>query len=122
MCVFLNEGFGFGDGGEWPAVVQVVLLDRGVEVVVDEVGSRRHAQVPVEGLQEQHLHLDQVFLVQHQVQGAHEAQVVQLLQFGDSVFLLFKFAWKGQRKKKIYRVKQMQQIVLLYIMPQLDHT
>lgn len=91
MCVFLHERLGLGEGREWPAVVEVALLHGGMEVVVDEVGRRGHAQVPAEGLEQQKLHFDQILLVENQVQAAHEAQRVQLLQFRNSVLLLFKF-------------------------------
>lgn len=91
MCVFVHEGFGLGQGGQRPAVVQVALLDRSVEVVVDEVGGCGHAQVPSERLEQQELHLDEVTLVESEVQTAHEAQRVQLLQFGHAVLLFLKF-------------------------------
>lgn len=90
MRVLVHESFGLGQGGEGPAVVQVTLLDSSMEVVVDEVGRCGHAQVPTERLQQQQLHLDEVTLVEGEVQTAHEAQSVQLLQFGHTVLLLFK--------------------------------
>lgn len=93
MSVFVHEDLGLGEGGQGPAVVEVAVLHRGMEVVVDEVGRRGHAQVPVEGLQQQELHLDQVLLVEDEVHAAHEAQGVQLLQLGHSVLLLLKLAW-----------------------------
>lgn len=93
MSVFVHEDLGLGEGGEGPAIVEVALLHRGVEVVVNEVCRRGHAQVPVKGLQQQKLHLDQILLVENEAQAAHEAQRVQLLQFRDSVLLLFKLAW-----------------------------
>lgn len=93
MGVLVHEGFGLGEGGERPAVVEVALLHGGLEVVVDEVGGRGDAQVPVEGLQQQQLHLDEVALVEHQVEAAHDAQGVELLQLGHTVLLLLKLAW-----------------------------
>lgn len=93
MSVFVHEDFGLGEGGQGPAVVEVAFLHRGVEVVVDKVGRRGHAQVPVKGLQQQEFHLNQVLLVEDEVHAAHEAQRVELLQLRDSVLLLLKLAW-----------------------------
>lgn len=76
VCVFVHEGFGLGKRCQWPAVVQVALLHGGVEVVVDEVSRRGHAQVPAESLQQQQFHFDEVALIQGQVEAAHEAQSV----------------------------------------------
>lgn len=69
-----------------------------MEVVVDKVGRCGHTQVPAKGLQQQKLHFNQIFLVENQVQAAHEAQGVQLLQFGNPVLLLLKFTWKKKIK------------------------
>lgn len=91
MSVFVHEGLGLGEGGEGPAIVQVALLHRSMEVVVNKVGGCRHAQIPAKGLQQQKLHFDQILLIENQVQAAHEAQRVQLLQFGNPVLLLLKF-------------------------------
>lgn len=74
--VFVHEGFGLGQRGQGPAVVQVTFLHSSVEVVVNEVSWRRHAQVPAERLQQQQFHFDEVALVQGQVEAAHEAQCV----------------------------------------------
>lgn len=79
MSVFVHEDLGLGEGGEGPAIVEVALLHRGMEVVVNKVGGRGHTQVPVKGLQQQKLHFDQILLVENQVQAAHKAQRVQLL-------------------------------------------
>lgn len=91
MRVFVHEGLGLGDGGQGPAVVEVPLLHRGVEVVVDKVGRRGHAQIPAESLQQQKLHFDQILLVEDKIQAAHKTKGVQLFQFGDPVLLLLKF-------------------------------
>ncbi len=96
--VFVHEGFGLGQGREGPAVVQVSLMDSSVEVVVDEVGRCGHAQVPAERLQQQQLHLDEVTLVEGEVQTTHEAQSVQLLQFGHTVLLLLELTWAKTNK------------------------
>lgn len=61
--VFVHEGFGLGQRGQGPAIVQVTLLHASMEVVVDEVSRRRHAQVPAERLQQQQLHFDEVSLI-----------------------------------------------------------
>lgn len=50
-----------------------------------------HAQIPAKRLQEEKLHFDEILLVENKVQAAHEAEGVQLLQFGNSVLLLLKF-------------------------------
>ncbi|TNN62252.1 hypothetical protein EYF80_027516 [Liparis tanakae] len=57
-----------------------------MEVVVDKVGRRGHTQVPAKSLKQQELHFDQILLVEDQVQAAHEAQRVQLLQFGNPCY------------------------------------
>ena len=90
--VLVHECFGLGEGGEGPAVVEVAFLHGGLEVEVNEVGWRGDAQVPAEGLQQQQLHLDEVPLVQHQVETAHDAQRVELLQLGHAVLFLLKLA------------------------------
>lgn len=108
MSVFVHESLGLGEGGQGPAVVQVALLHRGVEVVVDEVGRCGHAQIPAKSLQQQKLHLDQILFVQDQVEAAHEAQRVQLLQFGNAVLFLLKFTWRKERE-----IKKKRQVFLL---------
>lgn len=110
MSVFVHESLGLGEGGQWPAVVQVALLHRGVEVVVDEVGRCGHAQIPAKSLQQQKLHLDQILFVQDQVEAAHEAQRVQLLQFRNAVLFLLKFTWRKERE-----IKKKRQVFLISI-------
>lgn len=99
VSVFVHESLGLGEGGQGPAVVEVTLLHRGVEVVVDEVGGCGHAQIPAKGLQQQKLHFDQIPLVEDQIQAAHETQRVQLFQFGNPVLLLLKLTWTETNKQ-----------------------
>lgn len=74
MSVFVHEGLGLGEGGQGPAVVEVTLLYRSMEVVINKVSGCGHAQIPTESLQQQKLHFDQIPLVENQVQATHEAQ------------------------------------------------
>lgn len=74
-----------------PAVVQVRLVHGFREVILDEVGSRGKAEVPLEGLQQQQLHLQQALLGEHEVHVGHAAQAVELLQLRHAVFFFFKF-------------------------------
>lgn len=61
-------------------------------VVVYEMSRCREVQVPLEGFQQQQLHVKQSLFGQHQVHGAHAAQAVQGLQLGHPVFPFLKFA------------------------------
>lgn len=82
---------GLLQAGDGPAVVEVSLVDGDGQVVVDEVRGRGEVQVPLEGLQQQQLHVQQALLGHHQVHGAHAAQAVQGLQLGDAVLPLLEF-------------------------------
>lgn len=61
-------------------------------VVVYEMSRCREVQVPLEGFQQQQLHVKQALFGQYQVHGAHAAQAVQGLQLGYPVFPFLKFA------------------------------
>lgn len=94
VSVLLHESLGLREGGQGPAIVEVALLHWGMEVVVNKVGGCGHTQIPAKCLEQQKLHFDQIPLVENNVQAAHEAQRIQLLQFGDPVLLLLKFTCK----------------------------
>lgn len=92
MGVLLEALFGLAGAGGGPAVAVLVLLaDGGQEVVVQEVGGRGQAEVPVEGRQQQQLGAQELLLGEAEVLAAQDPRTVYLLQLGHVVFLVLKF-------------------------------
>lgn len=89
---------GLLQAGDGPAIVEVSLVDSNRQTVVDEMSSCGEVQVPLEGLQQQQLHVEQTLLGQDQVHGAHASQAVQGLQFGHPVLPLLKFTCTKRQK------------------------
>lgn len=89
---------GLLQAADGPAVMQVCLLDRSRQTVVDEVSGCGEVQVPLEGLQQQQLHVEQPLLGQDQVHGAHAAQAVQGFQLGHPVLPLLELTC-GKKQK-----------------------
>lgn len=73
-------------------------MDSNRQAVVNEMRSCGEVQIPLEGLQQQQLHVEQTLLGQDQVHGAHASQAVQAFQFGHAVLPLLKFTCNKQRK------------------------
>ena len=67
-------------------------MDADRKVVVYEMSGCREVQVPLEGFQQEQLHVKQTLLGQHQVHGAHAAQAVEGVKLGHAVLPLLKFA------------------------------
>lgn len=62
------------------------------QVVVYEMSSCREVEIPLEGFQQEQLHMKQTLFGQDQVHGAHAAQAVQRLQLGHPVLPFLKLA------------------------------
>lgn len=67
-------------------------MDGNRQVVVYEMSGCREVQIPLEGFQQEQLHVKQTLFGQDQVHGAHAAQAVQGLQLGHPVLPFLKFA------------------------------
>lgn len=90
--ILLEALFGLARAGGGPAVAVLVLLaDGGQEVVVQEVGGRGQAEVPVEGRQQQQLRAQELLLGEAEVLAAQDPRTVYLLQLGHVVFLVLEF-------------------------------
>lgn len=89
--VLCHVHFSLLQAGHGPAVVEISLTDGDGQVVVDKMSSGGQVEVPLEGFQEEQLHVQQSLLGQDQVHGAHAAEAVQGLQLGHSVLPFFKF-------------------------------
>ena len=70
--------------------MEVPLIDCNRQAVLYEVCGCGQVEVPLEGLQQEELHVQEALLGQHQVHGAHAAQAVQRLQLRHPVFSLLK--------------------------------
>lgn len=91
---------GLLQAADGPAIMEVCLMDRSRQTVVDEMSGCGEVQVPLEGLQQQQLHVEQSLLGQDQVHGAHAAQAVQGFQFGHPVLPLLKLTC-GKKNKRL---------------------
>lgn len=91
---------GLLQAADGPAIMEVCLMDRSRQTVVDEMSGCGEVQVPLEGLQQQQLHVEQSLLGQDQVHGAHAAQAVQGFQFGHPVLPLLELTC-GKKKKRL---------------------
>lgn len=66
-------------------------MDGNRQVVFDEMSGCGEVKVPLEGFQQEQLHVKQTLLGQDQVHGGHAAQAVQGLQLGHPVLSFLKF-------------------------------
>lgn len=78
--------------------MEISLMDSDRQTVVNEMSSSGEVEIPLEGLQQQQLHVEQTLLGQDQVHGAHATEAVQGLQFGHPVLPLLKFTCRKHVK------------------------
>lgn len=78
-------------------------MDGNRQVVVNEMSGCREVQIPLEGFQQEQLHVKQTLFGQDQVHGAHAAQAVQGLQLGHPVLPFLKFACNEEQNITAHR-------------------
>lgn len=91
--------FGLLQTRHGPAIMEIFLVDSDRHVILNEMSSCGEVEVPLEGLQQEQLHVQQTLLRQDQVHRAHAAQIVQRLQLGHPVLPFLKFTCRDGKKK-----------------------
>lgn len=92
ISVLGHVEFGLLQAGHRPAIMEVSLLDGNRQVVVNEMSGCGEVEIPLEGFQQEQLHMKQTLFGQDQIHGTHAAQTVQHLQLGHPVLPFLKFA------------------------------